>query len=242
MLPKYRYDEAVAGRAEAERRLDQMATLFQALLARQGASEPTATQPALTPEEQERRERILAQLEEVAPGLRDILGLRDSIADIRETIKWIKSQQASTAQNYQEFNEYMINGAVEKVAPLLVGEKNAQGQPTTAANLTPIRRATIRQTFIEWIGETRERVARYNRGDESLRDEFAAEFRKEWVDPFQQGTAAARIGRQQQRDKLPIGGTSSAPVTTGPPKLNLNDEDAVYKAAWAHTKAQQAAG
>ena len=71
-------------------------------------------------------------------------------------------------------------------------------------------------------------VARYERGDKKLLQEFAKAFLDEWGIPARRSVSASVVGRQNR--PVPRGERNRSMQTQGPPKINYNDEDA-FKAA-----------
>jgi hypothetical protein len=198
-------------------------------------------EPDIPPEELERRQTILQQLFEVVPGLQRVLALADKTEAIE---RWLASSQQAAetqAQRIERYTEYTLARLHDAVAPLVLGEKRPDGSSSTGKHLSEDQRYIIQNAFVRWIGVDPERRDRYDSGDERLRDEFVEYFKQAWVAPFARTPQAQALERQQRIGRLPVAGTSSAPVSQGPPKLDLNDEDAVLRAAWAHTRAQMGA-
>lgn len=243
MFPKHRYDAVAERAAAAERRADQMAQLLQRMLVQVGQQQqPQQPQePELPPEEIERRQGIVAQLEEVLPGISKMLRLVGHVDTIESLIEQNQQTARYTQEQLDRYAQHSLASVIEDIAPLVLGEKLPNGQPVTGKALNQVQAEVIKQTYIQWVGETADRRARYDRGDEAaLRAEFKTAFEQGWVAPFRRDSNVAAVQRQQRIQKLPVSGTSSAPVTGGPPKPDLNDEDAVYKTAAKMAMAAQA--
>ena len=74
-------------------------------------------------------------------------------------------------------------------------------------------------------------VARYERGDKTLLEEFAKSFNEEWVTPARRTATAAVVTRGTR--PVPRGERTRPAITQGPPNINYNDDDAFKKAMGA---------
>jgi len=241
MFPKHRYDAVAQRAAAAEQRAAQAVAMLERLIMMQAQNAQAARPPAepeLPPEELQRRQDILGQLFEVVPGLQRVLALADKTDAIERWLSHSQQSMESQSERLNRYAEYTITRLHDAIAPLVLGEKRPDGTAPNGKHLSEDQQHVIQQAFVRWVGVDHGRRDRYDNGDEGLRDEFVEHFKNTWVAPFSRGPQAQAVERQQRVNRLPVGGTSSAPVTQGPKKLDLNDEDAVFRAGWAHTKAQ----
>lgn len=228
MLPKYRYDELRTQYDATTKQVSQLTALLERALAIQQA--PSAPGEPLDP----RKERIKQELIEAIPGIADALDLAKqrqqitaALAKIDTIEKQLSGQQAENNAAWGAYAKRSIDAVHDGLAPVLLGKGK------TAKDLDAARGPMITNEFVRWIGLEPTRIERYNAQDPALRDEFVKAFVALWVDPVRRGSSAELARGARSVQHLPVQGGQANVLGTPPAKPNNEDEDAVYKRAWA---------
>lgn len=178
--------------------------------------------PAPNPE----RDRLKAELYEIAPELKEITEYRELLAEIKELKlkETLGTLQASHNQTWAQRGNATLNSLAESVREVY----GAAGK-----DLSPKAIQRIQRAFIAEIEADDEMRGRYEAGDPSIVEEFVKDFTGGLLDPYRRSTAAAVVtpGQQAAR-RLPRGGGGSA--VAGPPARTVkpSDGDAFHKSAF----------
>lgn len=157
---------------------------------------------------------IMQELKQLLPNLPQ---LRESFPTIARNL------QDGEVRNAEIFSDRLQSGFAEALL----------GPGKGAKDLTPKQVNRLGRGFIAFCSEDPGRVARYQRGDVRLVDEFLNEEREALAIPRRQRAAAA-IGRQNT--PLPSGGGSGTPLG-GAERKKPADPDALFEDAWEKTQA-----
>lgn len=227
MIAKYRYDE-VNQRFSA---LTEQATKDRAELARLravvagalGITDPSKPVPR---ELGEREKAIKARLEQLFPELavlRELAEQKDGLLGLAKSAPEFQRQNKAF---WDRVATNMLDGVESAIAPLLLGEGK------TAKDMNEKARARWRMDFVSWVDSDPRRVDRYQALDRTLIDEYREEIEETTVNPLRRQFGAGTIKRASAAARLPVGGSSSAPVSTGKKTTVPKDEDAAADAAW----------
>ncbi len=236
MFPKHRYD---AVRTENERLQTQLSHLTQLLTAiaptLQQLKTPNAPPPAPDPV----RDKIVSQLYEYVPWLRQaerLAPLADKIEAALERIDQLSQTQAASRtaeqQSWDNYAKHTLAAVHATVAPLIV-------QPgKSVADLSAFTKQTITDLFVRWVAADQQRAVRYDAHDPKLIEEFKGFYEGEMVSPFKREAAALQTARARKVGNLPVAGQTSSTLGTPPPKPPADeDEDAKFerlgKQGWA---------
>lgn len=244
LIPKHRLDEVIAQR-EAERQvlareraeraaeraeLDRLRKLASVAF---GGESPAEGKP-LDPRVKAARDRLL----EVMPELRDVLELASKKADLLGVAGELPHIQQSTQNYWKRVASMTVDKVADNLAPLLLGDGKS------GTDLTPAQRGKLQRDFLAWIedDDSGERAQRYEGLDAKLADEF-----RDYVDGIYgfssirrtQNAAALAAGRAAGR--LPVSGSSSAPVVAAPDNKKPQTDDEAADLAWRHAQAAMAA-
>jgi len=152
--------------------------------------------------------KIYPELAGLSPD--DIRGIREAVAagqSFKETANHIWTMHAQS----------MVNDVVGIVADKLGGDlTERQARALTTAY---VRRAEADPDFL----------ARHEKGDPKLIQEFAQEWLEDWYEPARRSVTTTTVN---QRRPVP-NGRGNAPVTTSRPKVDYKSEKAVEDAAVA---------
>lgn len=235
MLPKYRYDELHARYEATNKQVEQLTGLLTRALALQQQPPP---QPGEPPDP--RHERIRSELDEAWPGLKAAIDfylakkdeLERTIQQTQQLGGYVESLSAREKAEWDLYAKRSVESVIDAVSPHLLGKGKA------GKDLDPDRKQAIVDQYIAWIGKQPDRMARYNSQDSTLRDEFVKSFVQQWVDPVRRGSSADLARGARAVQNLPVAGGPGPVLGTPAAKPNNDDEDAVYKRAWAVAQAQ----
>jgi|PlaIllAssembly_1097288.scaffolds.fasta_scaffold00657_7 hypothetical protein len=236
-IPKYRYDQLNTRTQELERNFQQMqemnTRLTDALARAMEAARPAApNEPALDPEEAQRRENIRKQLQEIYPELGDLNSVRD-IIKLKDKLEAVVAQSEQNAsRDAERFDDY----AKRSISALHNEFAAVFGKGKTAADLNDDQRREIAKSFVDWIGADPTRIRRYDMGDNAaLRGEFIKAWTDRWVEPLRRTGAAQTMRQARTTERLPVGGSASSPLGTPAPKPSTqkdDDDEAIFRRGW----------
>ncbi len=240
MFPKYRYDAVRTENERLQAQLGQLTQLLTAVAPLLQKQPPGAPPPAPDPV----RDKIVAQLYEYVPWLRQaerLAPLADRIEAALQQIDELRQKQAQSVQETQaswdQYARHVVAAAHAAVAPLLVPPGK------TVRDLSEFTKQTITDLFIRWVAADQSRATRYNAHDGALVNEFKTFYEAEMVTPFKRESAASLAARARAVGTLPTGGQTSSTLGTPPPSPKPDDdEDAIFKRGWAMTQDMQKAG
>lgn len=224
-IPKYRFDEVLEARRQAEAVNQRLI----ALLDKQMAATAPPEAPVATDDETARKQRIVQQLIDVDPRFGKLLAMGDRADAILATIDRAEQQQAAQAEEYERLAKTTVSSVHDAFAVA------AMGQGKTGNDLPPETRQTLTDNFVAWVMQdpSTQRAQRYNARDTSLTTEFLTDWQRRFVDPYRRSTAATQIQQARRTAALPMGGGTSSPLGTPPPKTHdTEDEDAVFHRAY----------
>lgn len=209
-IPKYRFDEV---RTSSERQAAENARLRQAIShLLNGRPTENQGQP-----EDPRKARLRETILSIVPELRELGTL---------------TNRESARQTEEEERQNRV--AVRTITSVYdVAAKAMLGEGKSAKDLGADERVWIKDSFISWVLNSPERRERYDSGDTAtLGSEFWTAYNQRMRATAVRTQSSSILERHGRRQNLPQQGSSSAPVGSQPPNLNLKDEDAVHKAAW----------
>lgn len=160
--------------------------------------------------------------------LKEIKEILPILPQLRETYpQLLEGRQAETQEqalrNAEQFSSKLQDG----FAAVLLGDGK------TAKDLTAPQIGRLARNFIAYASEDPKRVARYQRGDTKLVDEFINEER----DSLQTARRQQIAGTIQRvtNVNVPTGGGNGAPLG-GADKVPSKDPDAIFEGAWDKTQ------
>jgi hypothetical protein len=210
-VPPHRISEESTKRQEAERkyqetqaRLDQEIRRVQAL----AGVNPQDPQEAEV-------EKVRAALTKIFPGLerlsdQQFLDRLTSVADRDQDM------QQAVENHWTTHGRQMLDTLEEEVSNALGGD------------LSDRQKKRLADAYINEIKDNPELIARHEKGDRALIQQFAKDFLDDWYKPAQRQVTNQQVNRVITR-RTPNGRDSRA-VTQGKPKIDFNDPKAVEDA------------
>ena len=227
-IPRHRFDETLAERDRLAQlvatQTQQINLLLERLTTGPAPAEPERPQPS--PQDLEIRQRLLAVFPELGmlDQLRDVVAQREQLLAAAEAVPTWRQREE---QYYDQYAERSIASVFDEAAEHTLGKGKA------GKDLDPLVQESIKQTFIRWVTMDPQRAARYEREDPSIPKQFWAAYKAAHYDAMRRDQQAQLLARADHPPKVPQGGPGAPPPPTAPSALDLNDEDAVHKAAWA---------
>lgn len=230
-IPKYRFDEVNRGYQELAEQNRQLLGHIQQLTQVLNRQTPPQQGPAPV-QLDEREQRIVSELDRLlqhSPTWQRLAPFLDKAEVLMQLADEIPAQRQSEAQHWQGVAHQWIANVLD------AGAKAFLGPTARVDQLEPERADIIRRSFTSYVSRDPQRVARYESGDRTLVNDFIGWFRG-WVaggtDPQARRTAAAQQSRAEAVKRLPTSGPAGQPVSSAPPKVNNQDEEAVHSAGW----------
>lgn len=228
-IPKYRFDEITS-------RYNELSETNKRLLAMLERFQPKEPEPFQEPDpEAEKKERIWKQLVEVNPKLAKAIELAERAGDIEGLLEQAKQEKTRQAEEWDRYAKSTLGTIHDEYAKLL------SNGTKTAKDLPEETRQSITDNFVAWVMKdpSLARVNRYNSKDSTLIQEFVNDWKRTFIEPWRRQSAAQQVQQARRTANLPVGGGTASPLGTPPPKPNdSDDEDAVFKRGWAHTRQQ----
>jgi hypothetical protein len=210
-LPEYRREQ-IAARQQAQENA-RLKSVIAALATGQPVPGQTPDQPV-----DPRREKLRNTILELMPELKELQNLT-------------AAQQANAAAEEERVNRFatkQIGLALDHAASELLGAGKK------AKDLNKAQTTWLKDAFITFVTSDPDRTARFDAGEvDGMHVEFWNEFNQGFRANAVRQQQTTVLERGQRRANLPTQGASSAPVGTPPTPINLNDDAAVHKAAWA---------
>lgn len=196
------------------------------LAAAAGIPPDGATAPA-DPKRLELAQKIVGLLNTAYPGFDKVFKLAERADDVFGAADFAKDARSIQETQWQR-------SAVETVEYFDAQfAKRVLGDGADPKAVPPEQLGESRADFVAWVQRDPGRVARYEGGDtRKLVDEFVARAYGLYAAPTRRREVADLRARQDRAKHLPVGGSSAAPVSTGPKKPDLEDEDAVHERSW----------
>lgn len=218
-LPQYRQDQQ---REAFERRVDeqvkaQIKSMFSSIL---GGNEP-----AEDPRMARVREGLFKAMPELKTLLEKIGPKTDALASLADDApRWGAQNKAYWGGVAARTTSAVHDG----VAKALLGDGKS------GKDLDPELAEDVREAFIKWIerDNTGGRVDRYEAQDANLVSEFLQAWSARYIDPARRLAAVSVADRGQRLQRLPVQGSGGTPPAAAPPKVDLNDEEAVHGQGW----------
>lgn len=186
------------------------------------ANKRIAALAGVTPKSQEEQddEEIRRRFSEKFPHLAELT--EDDIKAIRENRQHSERLLASERAMWTRHGNQMLAGVHNRIAEALGGE---------AKDLTDRQKNSLKREYLAFIEEHamagKNYIERHEAGDETLLDEFAQSYLKDWQDSIRRSVTSTEVG---QRPPLPSGKGRSI-ASTGPRKIDFNDEKKTQDAA-----------
>ncbi len=233
MFPKHRFDEMNTRFEAVRQQNEQLTKLLTTLVTTKAAmaADAAAAKP-VDPEKQQ----IIDQLHEyLGPNLRGALALADKAPVLDELIARFNAFEARAIAREKaeetaavDYAQRSLAAVHDQLAPLFLGKDKA------GKDLDPSRRQALTNLYVQWVGEDATRIDRYNRQDDTLRQDFVKAYQDQWVEPFRRASAATAVREARKVSSLPVGGTTTSTLGTPPAKpLTSDDEDAPFNRAAA---------
>jgi len=237
-VPKHRLDDVIRQRDEfggrvtsQEAELKKLRALVAGAL---GITDPDA--PAKPRELTAREQAVQKKLFELIPGLEHIKDLVDQKESLLGLAASVPDFERQNKQYWDRVAKSTMDALDASVAKTMLGDGK------TAKDLPKEIQARFRRDFFNWVQNDAERQGRYESLDATLIEDFAKEVDATLVAPLRRRYGADVVNRAKAAGKLPIGGSSSAPVSGQKPKEKPSlDEDTVADAAWTNFKERQSA-
>jgi len=229
LIPKYRLDETTA-RLTA---LEAMNKRLMAVLEQRAAPAP-AEVPA--DPDAERRLALLKQIKELSPEVAQAFKLGENADVILAMIEETKVRREQDKAAWDGYAVKTLSSVHDGYAKALSGGKK------TGKDLPQETRDALTDNFVAWIMKdpTGQRVDRYNSHDDALQSEFITAWQRQFVEPWRRQSVAGQVTQARRVANLPVGGGTSSPLGTPPPKPNdADDEDAIFHRAFHQTVAER---
>jgi hypothetical protein len=232
MLPKYQFDKVNEELRTAREERTKLLALIERL------STPQAPPPPSQPrtEADEARERVRKQLLAIMPELGEYIENKDRLLKAITLAEQLEPRIGAMQQDTERFWTAVADNALNGLIDGLSKHVGVAVDPNSR-----MARAA-RQEFFQYAASSPRNVARYEAQDPSLVTEFIRVFDQE-VLALGRPRQAAPAGppRTEQTRRLPVAGRTSPPPAAAPPKPDLNNEDEVLAAGWAHVLSQRQA-
>lgn len=191
-------------------------------------------------------DEIRSAIAEMFPQLKALEGLsKDQLTQVLDAAQTARSASLAT---WERHALSVVEALEDRVARAMNAEK-----------LTPTQSKSIRRAYreeaqialhtrqqavqngdresVETTAQDNDFIARHERGDKSLIEEFAKAFLDDWYEPARRA-ATTSMARRQMRP-VPSGGRQRVPLASGQEKLNLNNKADFQKALLAARGAGQ---
>lgn len=232
LIPKYRLTETTA-------RLTALEAMNQRLLAmleqRQAAAAAAPSEVVADPEA-DRRKALLKQIKELSPEVAQAFKLGENADVILAMIEETKVRRDQDKAAWDGYAVKTLSSVHDTYAKALSGGKK------TGKDLPEETRQALTDNFVAWIMKdpTGQRVERYNSHDDALHSEFITAWQRQFVEPWRRQSVAGQVTQARRVANLPVGGGTSSPLGTPPPKPNdSDDEDAIFHRAFHQSIAER---
>lgn len=164
-------------------------------------------------EDETARDEVLERLRAVNPALADITA--DDLKSLREIRAQQTTLQAATEHHWMLHGEAMLTKVVDGVAKAFGGQLSER-------QLTRVKNAYVREAE-----DNPEFLARHDRGDQKLIDEFVKDWVEDFFEPARRHVTKSEVDRMRRvpgaRDRSVAGGGA-------PKKINYSDPKALEDA------------
>lgn len=228
-IPRTRLNEESGKRTTLEKEVTQLRTEIETERKRVRAALGIETPNKDEAELQETRELFFKTFPEFG-HLKDLS--KDDIAEILEAARDARgSSQATWTRHREEMRVELDDIAAEMLRTDKLTEQQSKRLWRAfreEAREQAVVRAKAERAEDSTYDYENDFVARYERGDKALLEEFAKAFYDEWVTPARRTATAAVVNRGTR--PVPRGERTRPAITQGPPNIDYNDDNAFKKA------------
>ncbi len=232
-VPRHRLNEESGKRTKLEQQIASLTERVEQEQRRVRAALGIDTPSPDAAKRAEVRTQVVTLLKEMTPEERE--ELFPGMGEQREAVQ--AAEQAARAQ-WDRHSNGMLTDLEDEAATLLNVDKLSEPQSNRLrrafreeARERAIERAEAIQRKDDSYDYKNDFVARYERGDKKLLQEFAKSFMEEWGIPARRSNVASEVRRGNR--PVPRGERQRAPMTQQPPKINYNDDKAFKDAMTA---------
>lgn len=218
-IPRHRFDElngnftrTQAENQEIRRQLDHALRVVRAYQGR----DPDARPPERQEPEDPRMGRVRGLLEKLYPGLKNL----------DKVIQTIEAQETQQNAVNDRMTGRTLTRALDFCATKLLGDGKK------GSDLSKNSRIWLKDAFIAWVVNDPEREASFDAGEPVDLEAFWNDYHREMRQDAARAQSAELARRGVERNRLPSGGPSHAPVGSPPPQLDFQNPDEVHRAAF----------